>query len=90
MRAPETNKEDAEMLALSALGWILAEDARAQRLLSLTGLDPNDLRARIGDPAVLDAVLAFLESHQPDLIACANAIGAKPEALIHARGVLTL
>lgn len=78
------------MLALSALGWILAEDARAQRLLSLTGLDPNDLRARIGDPAVLDAVLAFLESHQPDLIACANAIGAKPEALIHARGVLTL
>ena len=34
------------------------------------------------------ATLAFLESHEPDLIDVANAIGCKPEALIAARAEL--
>jgi Protein of unknown function (DUF3572) len=85
MRVPETNKEDAEALALSALGWVLADDARAQRLLALTGLEPADLRARLGDPSLLDAVLAFLEAHEPDLIGCAAAIGTTPAHLVAIR-----
>jgi hypothetical protein len=75
---------DAEWVtvALSALGWTLADDRRAERLLALTGLTPVDLRARADDPAVLGAVIGFLEAHEPDLIACAAAIGARPEALV--------
>jgi len=69
-------------LALSALAWILSDDARAGRLLALTGLEAADLRARVGDPALHDAVLAFLEAHQPDLIACAEALGVPPAALV--------
>lgn len=82
MRAPDTN---ADSLALAALGWTVAEPSRAERLLALTGLDPTDLRARAGDPVLLAAVLGFLESHEPDLIACAAALEVKPEALIRAR-----
>ncbi len=90
MHAPETNRDAAAALALSALGWILADEARAQRLLALTGLDPQDLRARLDDPALLDAVIAFLEAHQPDLIACAAAINVTPDHLVAVRESLTL
>ena len=84
MKAGETNA-DASMLALSALSWALAEEGRAQRLLALTGLTPDDLRSRLTDSTLLAAVLAFLEAHEPDLVACADAIGAKPDMLVAAR-----
>jgi adenine/guanine phosphoribosyltransferase-like PRPP-binding protein len=87
MRAPETN-EDAESLGLRALVWTLAEPERATRLLDVTGLTPADLRARAGDPAVLSAALGFLESHEPDLIVCADALGVSPAALVAARAEL--
>jgi Protein of unknown function (DUF3572) len=85
MRARDTIDDDPAVLALSALAWTLGEDGRAGRLLALTGLEAEDLRTRVGEPAVLDAVLGFLEAHQPDLIACAAALGVKPESLIEAR-----
>lgn len=88
MKAPETNAQNAEALALSALVWILREQDRAERLLALTGLTPDDLRARAGDPQVLGAILAFLESHEPDLIACAEAIEIKPADIVAARARL--
>jgi hypothetical protein len=82
-RNADTN--DGETLALGALAWVLAEEARAARLLALTGLTPEGLRARVGDRAFLAAVLRFLEGHEPDLIACAGALGLSPIALIAAR-----
>jgi hypothetical protein len=85
MRIDDTNKADPETLALSALGWTLAEPERAQRLLALTGLTPEDLRDRLGDPGLLSATLGFLEAHEPDLLACAEAMGVTPLALVDAR-----
>ncbi|WP_157215559.1 DUF3572 family protein [Flavisphingomonas formosensis] len=72
-------------LALSALAWSLGESDRAERLLALTGLTPADLRSRADEPALLAAVLGFLEAHEPDLIACAAAIESTPDALVRAR-----
>ncbi|HYD14747.1 MAG TPA: DUF3572 domain-containing protein [Allosphingosinicella sp.] len=83
MRNQQTN--DGETLALGALGWVLAEDDRAARLLALTGLTPETLRARIEDRAFLAAVLRFLENHEPDLVGCASALGVPPPALVAAR-----
>jgi hypothetical protein len=85
MTSRDTIDDDATALALQALAWTLGDDARAGRLLALTGLEPEGIRARIGDPAMLGAVLAFLESHEPDLIACAEALGVKPQSLITAQ-----
>ena len=85
MAATETN---AEALALQALVWTLGEPTRASRLLDLTGLDPAELRARASDPSLLAAVLGFLESHEPDLIACAEDLDISPAALIAARARL--
>lgn len=86
MRIQDTN--DAETLALAALGWALGEPARAQRLLALTGLSPEDLRARIGDRSVLAAALGFLEAHEPDLVAAADELGIPPAELVEARRML--
>jgi hypothetical protein len=83
MKIQETN--DPAPLALAALGWTLSDDARAERLLSLTGLTPEDLRTGLGEPATLAAILTFLEAHEPDLVACAEAIGTTPAALVEAR-----
>jgi hypothetical protein len=85
MSSGDSNGEPADALALRALVWTLSEPDRATRLISLTGLDPDDLRARLADPAVLAASLQFLEGHEPDLVACAEAIDCKPEALVRAR-----
>ncbi|HEX8580545.1 MAG TPA: DUF3572 domain-containing protein [Allosphingosinicella sp.] len=83
MTIPDTN--DPEALALSALGWCLSDGGRAERLLALTGLTPDDLRARLGDPSVLGAILGFLESYEPDLVACADELGVSPATLVDAR-----
>lgn len=72
-------------LALGALGWTLSDDARAGRLLALTGITPALLRERLEDRAFLAAVLRFLEGHEPDLIACADALGVSPARLVSAR-----
>ena len=85
MRRNDTNPADPEALALAALGWTLADEARAQRLLDLTGLDPAALRERLGEPGLLASVLAFLEAHEPDLIAAADALGVAPGELVAAR-----
>jgi hypothetical protein len=85
MRARDTNHPNSAILALSALAWTLADQPRAERLLSLTGLDADELRARAGEPALLAAVLGFLASHEPDLLACADALDVAPEALITAQ-----
>jgi hypothetical protein len=76
---------DPQALALSALGWVLADEDRAGRLLALTGLTPDALRHGLGDPAVLGAVLDFLCGHEADLILAAHELGVEPQALAAAR-----
>ena len=94
MAVRDTNPNDggpndrAAILALGALGWILNADSRADRFLSLTGLDVDTLRERAGEPAILAATLGFLENHEPDLIACADALGVTPSALVAAHQML--
>ncbi|WP_088183443.1 DUF3572 domain-containing protein [Sphingobium sp. Z007] len=79
------SSSDSATLGLMALVWTLGDGQRADRLLALTGLDVDTLRAGIDDPAILSAVLAFLADHEPDLIACAQAIDTTPAALIAAQ-----
>ena len=88
MRDTTNNQPDAEALALQALAATLTDERRARRFLDLTGLDADELRARAGERRLLAAVLAFLEAHEPDLIAVAQVVGIKPEKLIEARAEL--
>ena len=73
--------DDDAALALQALGWILSDEPRAERLLALTGLAPDELRASLGEQATLAAILSFLTAHENDLVACADALQVPPAAL---------
>ena len=82
------NPNDPEALALAALAATLTDARRAERFLSLTGLSPDGIRLRLEDRTLLAACITFLESHEPDLVAVATAIGATPETLLRARAEL--
>ncbi|MBA2771082.1 MAG: DUF3572 family protein [Sphingomonas sp.] len=86
MHFPAAN--DAATLALTALAAVVTDERRAQRFLALTGLSLNELRMSVGEPAVLAALLRFLEAHEPDLLAVAAEIGCAPQALVQARRAL--
>ena len=79
---------DSATVALAALAATLTDERRAERFLSLTGLSPDGIRASLGDPHTLAACLRFLEDHEPDLVAVAEAIGETPATLIAARAEL--
>jgi hypothetical protein len=76
---------DATALALTALASTLSDERKAQRFLELSGLSPDEMRARAAEPTLLAAFLTFLEAHEPDLIAVAREIGCAPEELVRAR-----
>jgi hypothetical protein len=68
-------------LALQALVFVLGDEPRADRFLALTGLTPDALRAGVGDPVVMGAVLEFLANHEADLVAAATALCVPPQTL---------
>jgi len=76
---------DPYALALAALAASLTDERRAQRFLDLTGIETGELRARASDPALLVALITFLEAHEPDLLSVCEAIGVKADALVAAR-----
>jgi len=77
--SPTTNLQAAP-LALQALAWILQDPVRAERFLTLTGLQPDELRASLDQSSTLQAVCDFLLGHEPDLLAAAAALEIDPSA----------
>jgi hypothetical protein len=67
------------------LAATLSDERRARRFLDLSGIETDELRRRAADPAILAALIRFLESHEPDLIDVAEAIGVSPQELVAAR-----
>jgi hypothetical protein len=86
MRPDRTN--DAGTLALQALAAAMSDQRLADRFLSLSGIDAPELRQRAGNPRFQAAFLSFLEAHEPDLVAIADAIGVEPSELVEARRLL--
>jgi hypothetical protein len=76
---------DPHAIALAALAATLGDARRAQRFIDLTGIGTNELRKRISEPAILAALLLFLEGHEPDLFQVAEELGVSPDVLVQAR-----
>ena len=82
---PGNRPTDAHAIALLALATAVSDERRARRFLDLTGIGTDELRQRAGEPALLAALVRFLEAHEPDLLACAEALEIAPERLVEAR-----
>jgi len=80
--------DDAETVAVTALGWLAADEDRLARLVAITGAGLDDLKARASDPEFLGFVLDHLLAHEPDLLAFAEAGGMAPETVVAARRAL--
>lgn len=85
-RAPTL--EEAESIAAQGLAFLAEEPARFVRFLSLTGLTPEGIRARIGTPEVLAAVLEHLSADESLLLTFAATASVAPETIAPALAVL--
>ena len=75
-------------LAIAALGFIANDPERLERFLSLTGIDPQAIRAAAGEPGFLLGVLDHLASDESLLLAFAQEREIDPDEVRVARSVL--
>jgi hypothetical protein len=61
--------DEAEIIALKALGFLVSSADRADRFLALTGLAPGDLPAMAGDRQFLAGVVEQLLADESLLLA---------------------
>ena len=80
--------DQAEIIALQALGWVLADDELTSVFLGATGADANALRNAAEDPHVLGSVLDFVLMQDQSVLDFAASIGQPPEAIAMARHYL--
>ena len=73
------NTEEAEIIALNALGFLASDPDRMKRFLDLSGLSPDAIRAGASDPAFLGGLLDYLLADQTLLLIFAEEQGQKPE-----------
>ena len=84
-RRSAPNREQAEVIALRALAWLIADDDLAERFLSLTGCDSETLKQRAGRPEVLGSVLDFLLEDEKTLLDFTQAAEIPPDVIGQAR-----
>lgn len=80
--------DEAETVALGALGWIAGDDDRLARFLAATGTDPRSLADRATEPEMLAAVLDFVLSDEASVLGFCAAAGLPPESPQRARAAL--
>lgn len=80
--------QDAETLALRALGFLAAEPERIAPFLAATGLGPDNLRAAAAESGFLAAVLGHISSSDSLLLEFAGNLRLNPEIVAQARLLL--
>ena len=58
---------DDPSIAIAALSWIAADPAMMSRFSSVTGIEPEHIRAAAQEPGFLAGVLGFVLAHGPTL-----------------------
>jgi hypothetical protein len=89
MKAPSpAAREAAEMLAIQALGFIVAEPERLEAFLAATGLTLDRLRESATAPDFLGGVLEHMLADESLLLAFAESAAVDPAEIARARSAL--
>ncbi|WP_458791283.1 DUF3572 domain-containing protein [Yoonia sp. MH D7] len=80
--------ENAQTIALQALGWLVGNDDLCPVFLGSTGGDIEDLRTQASEPAFQSSVLEFLTMDDAWVIAFCDAHDLKYDAPLRARYAL--
>lgn len=77
--------QDAEVIALKALGFLASDEDRMSRFMGLTGLTPQAIRKHAGEPSFLGGVLDHVLADQTLLLVFAEGEGVSPDVVVKAR-----
>lgn len=80
--------EEAEGLAIEALGFIAADNALLERFMDITGIIAGDIRQAAQGQGFLAGILSFLLNHEPTLLEFCQAAQHAPETIERAFAVL--
>jgi len=75
--------EQAEMIALRALGWLVGNEELCPVFMGATGSSVDDLRGRATDPAFQASVLDFITMDDAWVIAFCDANELKYDLMRH-------
>lgn len=82
-------RDEAEAIAIQALGFIATDERLLSRFLALSGLDPANLRAAAARPGFFGGVLDFIAGDEKTLLDFAAACDLTPETAAAAHRVLS-
>jgi len=77
----QTTPEQAETLAINALGYLAESPNRLERLMELSGLDAASIRQQAGERDFLAAVLDFLMANEELLVDFCHDTQTEPQAV---------
>jgi hypothetical protein len=81
IRDRQAEREAAEQLAISALGFIAADPELLPRFLAITGIEASDIRRAAATPGFLAGVLQFVSAHEPTLMRFSEETGNQPASV---------
>ena len=84
----DTTREQAETLAIGALGFLAGEPEALGGFLRLSGIDPANLRAAAAEPGFLAGLLDYFLANEALLVDYSRQAGIAPEEIGRARAVL--
>lgn len=77
----KTSREEAEAMAIKALGFIASDPELLPRFLAITGIEGGDIREAAREPGFLAGVLQFILAHEPTLLQFAEAADVAPASV---------
>jgi len=77
--------EEAQSIAITALGFIAGDTELLPRFLAITGIEAASIRQAAREPGFLAGVLDFLLAHEPSLMRFAAETGTEPALVAAAR-----
>jgi hypothetical protein len=83
-------REEAEGVAIRALGFIAGDPELLPRFLALTGIEAGSIREAAREPGFLSGVLQFILAYEPTLLRFAAETGTPAESVGKAMRALPL
>ncbi len=81
MTKARQDRENAEALAIEALGFIASDPELLPRFLAITGIEAQAIRQAAREPGFLAGVLQFIAAHEPTLLQFSEQTGTPPQAV---------
>ena len=82
------DQEQAQVIALQALAWLVGNDELCPVFLGATGGSADDLRAKATDPAFLSSVLEFITMDDAWVVAFCDMVDLAYDKPLRARYAL--